>query len=92
MGFPANANSGATPFFWNLANAGSLASNVFGVFLDRNGGSASELCLGCIDSSKYTGAVTYFPLDKASTENTQYHWNILVGFPLSPCCLPRALY
>ncbi|KAG8881996.1 hypothetical protein FRB98_004029 [Tulasnella sp. 332] len=77
MGFPANANSGKTPFFWNLANARSLASNVFGVYLRRNGDSGSELCLGCIDSSKYTGSLTYFSLDKASTYNTQYYWNIL---------------
>jgi len=41
----------------------------------RDGATGSELCIGCIDSSKYTGSITYFPLDPTVTDDTQYYWN-----------------
>ncbi|KAG9019062.1 Type I transmembrane sorting receptor [Tulasnella sp. 427] len=76
LGFPANAESGATPFFINLAESGSLASNVFSFYMARNGGSGSELCIGCADSAKYTGSVQYYDLDPSATNDEQYYWNI----------------
>ncbi|KAG8897092.1 Type I transmembrane sorting receptor [Tulasnella sp. 403] len=79
LGFPANAESGATPFFIGLAKAGSLASNVFSFYMSRNGGSGSELCIGCTNSAKYTGSVQYYRLDSSATGGTQYYWNIPSG-------------
>ncbi|KAG8948334.1 Type I transmembrane sorting receptor [Tulasnella sp. 424] len=77
LGFPANAQSGATPFFINLVNQKSLASNVFSFYMSRNGGDGSELCFGCTNSAKYTGSISYYPLDRMTTGGTQYYWNIL---------------
>jgi len=79
LGFPANAASGKTPFFINLASSGVLTSEVFGVFLARSGASGSELILGGVDSAKYTGSFTYFPLSTAPTGGTQYYWNTASG-------------
>ncbi|KIO28276.1 hypothetical protein M407DRAFT_22486 [Tulasnella calospora MUT 4182] len=79
LGFPANAASGATPFFINLANQGSLASNVFSFYMSRGGSSGSELCFGCINSAKYTGSITYYPLDSWVFGWFQYYWNIKSG-------------
>ncbi|KAG8945217.1 hypothetical protein FRC04_001123 [Tulasnella sp. 424] len=76
LGFPANAESGATPFFINLAQSGSLASNVFSFYMARNGGSGSELCIGCVDSAKYAGSIQYYDLDSSATNGEQYYWNI----------------
>ncbi|KAG8948172.1 hypothetical protein FRC04_009971 [Tulasnella sp. 424] len=76
LGFPANAGSGATPFFINLAESGSLASNVFSFYMARNGGSGSELCIGCVNSAKYTGSIQYYNLDPSATNGEQKHWNI----------------
>ncbi|KAG8903977.1 Type I transmembrane sorting receptor [Tulasnella sp. 403] len=79
LGFTANAESGKTPFFINLANGGVLTSNVFSFYMSRGGASGSELCIGCTDSAKFTGSVSYYPLDPASTGGVQYYWNIASG-------------
>ncbi|KAG8986917.1 Type I transmembrane sorting receptor [Tulasnella sp. 427] len=79
LGFPANAETGKTPFFVNLVNNGTLASNVFSFYLSRHGGSGSELCIGCTNSAKYTGSIAYHALDPATTRGTQYYWNIKSG-------------
>lgn len=76
LGFPANAESNATPFFINLAQSGSLASNVFSFYMSRGGAGGSELCIGCVNSAKYTGAIDYYPLDPDATDGTQRYWNI----------------
>ncbi|KAG8856314.1 Type I transmembrane sorting receptor [Tulasnella sp. 330] len=75
LGFPANAASGKTPFFFNLIANGALTSNIFSFYMARNGGTGSELCIGCTDSSKYTGTITYHTLSAAATDGTQYYWN-----------------
>ncbi|KAG8868321.1 Type I transmembrane sorting receptor [Tulasnella sp. 332] len=75
LGFTANAETGKTPWFINLANSGTLASKIFSVYQARNGASGSEICFGCTDSAKYTGAITYYPLDPSATSGTQYYWN-----------------
>ena len=37
-----------------------MASNVFSFFIKGNSTEGSELCLGCVDSSKYTGGACGF--------------------------------
>ncbi|KAG9013107.1 hypothetical protein FRB90_006246 [Tulasnella sp. 427] len=76
MGFPPNAVSRATPFFNNLAANGSLASNVFSFYLSRDELEGSELCLGCIDSTKFNGTIEWYPLQPNVTNGTSYWWNI----------------
>ncbi|KAG9008419.1 hypothetical protein FRB90_008903 [Tulasnella sp. 427] len=76
LGFPDNAASQSTPFFINLAEAGSLASNVFSFFMARGGADGSELCIGCINSDKFTGDVDYYSLDPSATGGKQLYWNI----------------
>ncbi|KAG8860927.1 Type I transmembrane sorting receptor [Tulasnella sp. 330] len=81
LGFPANAETGATPWFINAANEGLLTSNIFSFYMARNGASGSELCIGCTDSAKFSGSITYYPLSTAATSGTQYYWNIVsAGF------------
>lgn len=63
---PCSAESGKTPYFINLANQGSLTSNIFGVFQARNGASGSELCLGCTDSAHYSGSESLLQSDLLS--------------------------
>ncbi|KAG8874317.1 hypothetical protein FRB97_005985 [Tulasnella sp. 331] len=75
LGFPANAESGATPFFVGLVNANLLQSNIFSVFQARGGASGSSLCIGCIDSTLYTGDINYYPLDSSATRGQQLYWN-----------------
>ncbi|KAG8896714.1 hypothetical protein FRB99_008693 [Tulasnella sp. 403] len=79
LGFPANAVTGATPFFIGLVKAGSLASNVFSFYMSRSDGSGSELCIGCINSAKYTGSIQYYGIDPSATNGTQRWWNIPSG-------------
>ncbi|KAG8995137.1 hypothetical protein FRB90_000253 [Tulasnella sp. 427] len=76
LGFPDNAVSQQTPFFNNLAQAGQLASNMFSFFMTRNDKAGSELCFGCMDTTKFTGELSFFPLDPTATNGTQLFWNI----------------
>ncbi|KAG8985305.1 hypothetical protein FRB90_004791, partial [Tulasnella sp. 427] len=74
LAFPTIAQTGATPWFINLANAGALESNVVSFYLSRQGADGSELCVGCIDSSKFTGDPEYFPLTPGNA--SQKFWDI----------------
>jgi saccharopepsin len=58
-----------TPFE-NLVASKSLSQNILGVFLDHNGGKTSEMIFGGTDKTKYTGAITYFPV------KTKLYWLI----------------
>lgn len=62
-----------------LAKAGALASNVFTFYMARGGAEGSELCIGCINSEKYTGDIDYYPLDPSATKGKQLYWNIPVS-------------
>ncbi|KAG9008067.1 Type I transmembrane sorting receptor [Tulasnella sp. JGI-2019a] len=74
LGFPAVAASGGNPFF-NLVANGALISNVFSFYMARNGGIGSELCIGCTDSTKYIGSITYHTLSASATGGIQSFWN-----------------
>jgi cathepsin D len=53
---------GVVPPFVSMLNAGLLDAPVFGVYLSSGDGTVGELLLGGIDTSRYTGALKYFPL------------------------------
>ncbi|KAG9073234.1 hypothetical protein KI688_001026 [Linnemannia hyalina] len=59
--------SGVKTFLDNAIAAGALTSPVVSVFLPsvrRNGGVGGEYLFGGIDSTKYTGSLTYVPVTK----------------------------
>ncbi|KAG8938734.1 Type I transmembrane sorting receptor, partial [Tulasnella sp. 408] len=75
FGFQSAAVSHAVPWFFNLANEGKLASNVASFYISRQEASGSEACIGCIDSSKFTGDPEYFPLFPGNSSQTL--WTIV---------------
>ncbi|KAG8963614.1 Type I transmembrane sorting receptor [Tulasnella sp. 425] len=76
LGFVAGTSSGATPFFTNLVKSGSLESNVFSFYMTRGGVEGSELCLGCVNSEKYTGKIKYYPLATFTDDGQPLEWDI----------------
>ena len=65
-GFSTIAKSGAKTFMENLVDNNALTSNLFSFYLQRAADvsnsssgtiSGGELCIGCTDSSKYTGTI-----------------------------------
>ncbi|KAG9022673.1 Type I transmembrane sorting receptor [Tulasnella sp. UAMH 9824] len=79
LAFESAAQTKATPWFFNLANQGALASNLFSFYLTRQRANGSELCIGCIDSTKFTGQPEYFPLVPGAVPGfaTQALWDII---------------
>ncbi|GAA94639.1 uncharacterized protein L969DRAFT_49188 [Mixia osmundae IAM 14324] len=75
MGFSTIAQSGAPTYFENLMSQNVVSEPYFAFFLGRASDVSSsaatrsgtvnnvgELCLGCTDSSRYTGSFTYAPV------------------------------
>ncbi|KAG8952200.1 hypothetical protein FRC04_004907 [Tulasnella sp. 424] len=90
LAFPTNAHTGGAPWFINLAQAGALASNVVSFYLSRQGADGSELCVGCIDSAKFTGQPEYFPLTPGNA--SQIYWDIQTqGFTVGGQLVPQAM-
>ncbi|KIO22918.1 hypothetical protein M407DRAFT_27560 [Tulasnella calospora MUT 4182] len=75
LGFLPNAASNSTPFFANLVEAGSLFSNVFSFYMTRGGVEGSELCLGCVNSGKFTG-VGFYPVVTFTDDGRPFDWDI----------------
>ncbi|KAG8929904.1 hypothetical protein FRC01_003561 [Tulasnella sp. 417] len=76
LAFPTITETGATPWFMNLASQGLLESNIFSLYLPvtPQGSEGSELCVGCLDGAKFTGQPEYFPLTPG--DSTQKRWDI----------------
>ncbi|KAG9025778.1 Type I transmembrane sorting receptor, partial [Tulasnella sp. UAMH 9824] len=82
------AISNSTPFFANLVAEGCLASNVFSFFMTRGGATGSELCLGCVNSEKYTGSayflkvfvgrrdIEYYPVVTFTKTGEPFEWDL----------------
>ncbi|GAA5891707.1 hypothetical protein JCM6882_006175 [Rhodosporidiobolus microsporus] len=75
MAFSTIATSGAPTFFENLITQGQVSTPAFSYYMTRAKDSTSkskgtiaggELCVGCIDSSKYTGSLNYNPVSSKS--------------------------
>ncbi|GAA5925574.1 hypothetical protein JCM1841_006370 [Sporobolomyces salmonicolor] len=71
MAFSTIASSGAPTYFENLITNNAVSNPYFGVYLQRARDLTSkstgtvgggELCIGCMDSSKYTGSINYVPV------------------------------
>ncbi|GAA5966465.1 hypothetical protein JCM8115_002680 [Rhodotorula mucilaginosa] len=71
LGFGTISASGYAPWFERLIESGQLAQQYFAMFLVRAADvttqaegslSGAQLCIGCIDSSKFTGDISWNPV------------------------------
>ncbi|CAF1094261.1 unnamed protein product [Adineta steineri] len=64
LAYPNLTSGGEKPFFYNMWSQGLISEAIFSFYLnpDVNATSGSELIFGGIDSTKYTGSITYIPV------------------------------
>ncbi|KAF2071097.1 hypothetical protein CYY_007583 [Polysphondylium violaceum] len=63
LAFDTISVNGMPPVFYNMINQGLVSQPLFSFWLSKTPGTnGGELSLGSIDSTKYTGAITYVPL------------------------------
>ncbi|KAJ8017202.1 hypothetical protein DPEC_G00015360 [Dallia pectoralis] len=62
LAYPSLAASGATPVFDNMVTQGLVSQNLFSVYLSSNSAEGSVVSFGEIESSYYTGQITWIPL------------------------------
>ena len=62
MAFGTIAESDSPTFFENLISQHTVRSPLFGIHLERGRAVGSEVCLGCINSQKMLGSVTWIPV------------------------------
>ncbi|GJN91371.1 hypothetical protein Rhopal_004392-T1 [Rhodotorula paludigena] len=72
LGFGSISASGYAPWFERLLNDGTLSEQYFSIYLVRASDVTSQpegslpgaqLCIGCVDSSKYTGEINWIPVE-----------------------------
>jgi len=76
MGWPQIAADGLVPVINQMINKGLLDQPLFGVWMTegtQDGQVAGELSLGGIDTTKFTGAITYAPI------TVKGYWQINIG-------------
>ncbi|SPP79962.1 aspartic proteinase A2 [Drosophila guanche] len=79
LGYGSISIGGVTPPFYNLVAQGLIKHPVFSIYLNRNGTSATdggELILGGIDSTLFTGCLTYVPVSQ------QGYWQFVMSSAL----------
>ncbi|CAF1345504.1 unnamed protein product [Adineta steineri] len=64
LAYPNLTSGDEKPFFYNMWSQGLISEPIFSFYLnpDVNATSSSELIFGGIDSTKYTGSITYIPV------------------------------
>ncbi|KAL4658665.1 pepsin A-like [Arapaima gigas] len=70
LAFPSIAASGATPVFDNMMTEGLVSQDLFSVYLSSNSEEGSVVIFGGIDSSYYTGSISWIPL------SSETYWQI----------------
>uniref|UniRef100_A0A8C9WDU8 pepsin A n=1 Tax=Scleropages formosus TaxID=113540 RepID=A0A8C9WDU8_SCLFO len=70
LAFPSISSSGATPVFDNMMSEGLVSQNLFSVYLSSDSENGSLVIFGGIDSSYYTGNITWIPL------SAETYWQI----------------
>ncbi|XP_074087466.1 pepsin A-like [Macrotis lagotis] len=70
MAYPTISASGATPVFDNIWSQGLISENIFAFYLSSDSTNSSVMMLGGIDSSYYTGNISWIPL------SSQDYWQI----------------
>lgn len=72
LSFPSLAASGTVPVFDNIIQNNLLDSNIFSFYYSLNPSETSQLTIGYIDESKYTGQIEWIPIIK----NLEFYWLI----------------
>ncbi|XP_041955566.1 pepsin A-like [Alosa sapidissima] len=70
LAFPSLSASGATPVFDNMMSQGLVSQDLFSVYLTGDSESGSAVLFGEIDSSYYTGSLSWVPL------SSETYWQI----------------
>ncbi|WVQ66734.1 uncharacterized protein L199_004923 [Kwoniella botswanensis] len=70
MAFSSISSSGKPTYFENLINNKAISSPLFGFHLTRRQAQGSQLCIGCYDSSKFTGGISWIPVI------SQTYWSV----------------
>ncbi|WWC91973.1 uncharacterized protein L201_006926 [Kwoniella dendrophila CBS 6074] len=70
MAFSSISSSGKSTYFENLISTKSVSSSLFGFHLTRRQAQGSQLCIGCYDSSKFTGSISWIPII------SQTYWSV----------------
>ncbi|XP_037630086.1 pepsin A-like [Sebastes umbrosus] len=66
LAFQTIASDNVVPVFDRMVSEGLVSQPLFSVYLSGNSEQGSELVLGGIDSSHYTGQITWIPLSSAT--------------------------
>ncbi|KAK4684688.1 hypothetical protein P7C73_g5480, partial [Tremellales sp. Uapishka_1] len=75
MGFSSISSMGKATYFENLISNKAVAAPMFGFHLTRKQTTGSQLCIGCYDSSKFTGVISWVPVI------SQTYWSVsMTGF------------
>ncbi|UJR20088.1 hypothetical protein I4U23_023220 [Adineta vaga] len=64
LAYPSLTSGGEKPVFYNMWSQGLISEAIFSFYLnpDTNATSGGELIFGGVDSTKYTGDITYIPV------------------------------
>ncbi|XP_034733635.1 pepsin A-like [Etheostoma cragini] len=66
LAFQAIASDNVVPVFDNMVNEGLVSQAMFSVYLSSQSEQGSEVVFGGVDSSHYTGQITWIPLSSAT--------------------------
>ena len=74
LAFQSISVDNVTPVWYNLLSQGKVSNPVFGVYLSRNAQSkvGGEITFGGVDTARYTGDITYVPL------NSETYWAFVI--------------
>ncbi|WWC64845.1 uncharacterized protein I303_107459 [Kwoniella dejecticola CBS 10117] len=70
MAFSSISSSGKSTYFENLINNKAVNAPLFGFHLTRRQAQGSQLCIGCYDSSKFQGGISWVPVI------SQTYWSV----------------
>lgn len=70
LAFPSISVDSAPTVFGDMVKQGLVSDSVFAFYLSKTSGSDGELSIGGIDSTKYTGSLTYIPL------SSETYWEV----------------
>uniref|UniRef100_A0A665UWF4 pepsin A n=2 Tax=Echeneis naucrates TaxID=173247 RepID=A0A665UWF4_ECHNA len=79
LAFQSIASDNVVPVFDNMIKQGLVSESLFSVYLSSNGQQGSEVVFGGIDSSHYTGQITWIPLTSATYWQIQMDSVIING-------------
>ncbi|XP_031701551.1 pepsin A-like [Anarrhichthys ocellatus] len=85
LAFQSIASDSVVPVFDNMVNQGLVSQPLFSVYLNSNSEQGSEVVFGGIDSSHYTGQITWVPLTSATYWQIQMD-SVTINGEVVACC------